>query len=69
MCQPISAESFITPAAKTPYRNVHAGALDALANFWFKRIEFADAGERERPEMNLEMSADVALASCLKRLF
>ena len=66
MCQPISAESFITPATKTPYRNVHAGVLDALANFWFKRIEFADAGEKERPEMNLAGSADEAIFDCLQ---
>ena len=66
MCQPISAGPSITPAAKDPCHNVHAGALDALANFWFKRIAFADAGEKERPEMNLAGSADEAIFDCLQ---
>lgn len=66
MPNPISAEKFIAPSAKFPYRNAHAGALDALANFYFKQIEFVDAGERERPEMNLDMYADVALSCCLR---
>ena len=66
MPQPTSSEKFLAPSIKFPYRNAHAGALDALANYWFKKIEFIDAGERERPEMNLEMCADVALSCCLK---
>lgn len=66
MPQPTSSETFLAPSIKFPYRNAHAGALDALANYWFTKIKFVDAGERERPEMNLEMSADVALSCCLK---
>lgn len=50
-----------------PYRTAYAGALDALANYWFKRIELADAGEPETlPEMHLERSADAAFAHCLQ---
>ncbi len=60
-----SAERYLVPAATIPYRYAPAGALDALANFWFKRIEFADVGAGERPEINLEMGADMALACCL----
>jgi hypothetical protein len=61
----ISAECSVMPAY--PYRTAYAGALDALANYWFKRIELADAGEPETlPEMNLEISADVAFAHCLQ---
>jgi hypothetical protein len=66
MPKPTSSEKFLTPSIKFPYRNAYAGALDALANYWFTKIKFVDAGERERPEMNLEICADVALSCCLK---
>lgn len=67
MRPPISAESSAMPAIpKAPYRNAYTGALDALANFWFKRIECVDLGERERSECSLEMNAEFALFHCLK---
>ncbi len=50
----------------TPMR-LQSGAIDALANYWFKRIELADAGDTTLPELNLEMGADIALMYCLKR--
>ena len=66
MRQGNSADQSAMPSTSPPYHPEYAGALDALANFWFKRIEFADGGDRERPAMNLEMSADAALFFCLK---
>lgn len=61
-----SAASCAMPVSSFPYRSDYAGALDALANFWFKRIEFLNADLKTAPEMNLEMSAEAALSSCLK---
>ncbi len=62
-----------TPSAEQPAmssvklaRNAHAGVLDALANYWFKRLEFAQTGDITAPELNLEVGADVALLYCLK---
>jgi hypothetical protein len=66
MPQPTSSEKFLAPSIKFPYRNAHAGALDALANYWFTKIETVDSEGRERPEMSMEMCADMALSSCLK---
>jgi hypothetical protein len=49
-------------------RNERGGVLDALANYWFMRIEYADAAERTLvPERNLEDCADSALYRCLRR--
>lgn len=61
-----SADSSAMPPAHVPYRTPYAGAVDALANFWFKRIELADTGDMTAPELNLEIAADVALLYCLK---
>jgi hypothetical protein len=61
-----SAACSAMPVPPLPYRTGYAGALDALANFWFKRIEIVDTGEQTTPEMNLEISAEAALAHCLK---
>jgi hypothetical protein len=47
-------------------RTGYAGAIDVLANFWFKHIEFSNANEKALPEMSLEMSAEAALACCLE---
>ena len=61
-----SAAGSAVPVPCLPYRSAYAGALDALANFWFKRIELVDDAEETTPEMNLEMSAEAALAQCLR---
>jgi hypothetical protein len=61
-----SANQSFMPAVNSPYHPDYVGGLDSLANFWFKRIEFGDTGEKELPEMNLAGSADEAIFDCLQ---
>lgn len=48
--------------------NEDGGVLDVLANYWFTRIEYGDAAEKDlAPERNLEDCADSSLYYCLRR--
>jgi hypothetical protein len=60
-----SADYSATPSPSPSYRFADAGALHALAYFWFKRIKVVNTDQKTTAEMNLERSAEAALARCL----
>lgn len=48
--------------------NEYGGVLDALANYWFTKIECIDAAQSTAvPEYNLEDCAEASLYHCLQR--
>jgi hypothetical protein len=66
MRQSTSAAPFDKPASNHLYTTGYAGALDVLANYWFKRIEYIDKAEKNPPSLNLAGSADEAIFDCLQ---